>query len=34
MQKELDMIDLNVTAVHILTKLFLKDFVKMIGVIY
>ena len=28
MQKELDMIDLNVTAVHILTKLFLKDFVK------
>ena len=28
MQKELDMINLNVTAVHILTKLFLKDFVK------
>ena len=28
MQKELDMIDLNVTAVHILTKLFLIDFVK------
>ena len=28
MQKELDMIDFNVTAVHILTKLFLKDFVK------
>ena len=28
MQKELDMIDLNVTAVHILTKLILKDFVK------
>ena len=28
MQKELDMIDLIVTAVHILTKLFLKDFVK------
>lgn len=28
MQKELGMIDLNVTAVHILTKLFLKDFVK------
>lgn len=28
MQKELDMIDLNITAVHILTKLFLKDFVK------
>ena len=28
MQKELDMIDLNVTAVHILTKLFLRDFVK------
>ena len=31
MQKELDMIDLNVTAVHILTKLFLKDFVKKSG---
>ena len=28
MDKELDMIDLNVKSVHILTKLFLKDFVK------
>lgn len=28
LQKELDMIDVNVVAVHILTKLFLKDFVK------
>jgi len=28
LQKELNMIDLNITAVHILTKLFLKDFVK------
>lgn len=27
MQRELEMIDLNITAVHILTKLFLKDFV-------
>ena len=28
LDKELNMIDLNVTAVHILTKLFLKDMVK------
>lgn len=28
LDKELDMIDLNIKAVHILTKLFLKDFVK------
>ena len=28
MNKELDMIDLNVKAVHVLTKLFLDDFVK------
>lgn len=28
LEKELDMIDLNVKAYHILTKLFLKDFVK------
>ncbi len=28
MTKELDMIDVNIKAVHILTKLFLKDFVK------
>ncbi|MBQ9072658.1 MAG: SDR family oxidoreductase [Bacilli bacterium] len=28
MDKELNMIDLNIKAVHILTKLFLKDFVK------
>lgn len=28
MRKELDMIDLNIKAVHILTKLFLDDFVK------
>ena len=28
LDKELDMIDLNVKAYHILTKLFLKDFVK------
>ncbi len=28
MSKELDMIDLNVKAYHILTKLFLKDFIK------
>ena len=28
MSKELSMIDLNIKAVHILTKLFLKDFVK------
>lgn len=27
-EKELEMINVNVTAVHILTKLFLKDFVK------
>ena len=26
--KEMDMIDLNIKAYHILTKLFLKDFVK------
>jgi len=28
LDKELDMIDINIKAVHILTKLFLKDFVK------
>ena len=28
LDKELDMIDLNIKAYHILTKLFLKDFVK------
>ena len=28
MDKELNMINVNITAVHILTKLFLKDFVK------
>lgn len=28
LDKELDMIDLNIKAVHILTKLFLKDFIK------
>ena len=28
LDKELNMIDVNITAVHILTKLFLKDFVK------
>lgn len=28
MQKELNMIDVNIKAVHILTKLFLQDFVK------
>ena len=28
LDKELDMINVNITAVHILTKLFLKDFVK------
>lgn len=28
LEKELDMIDLNIKAYHILTKLFLKDFVK------
>lgn len=28
MTKELDMIDVNIRAMHILTKLFLKDFVK------
>lgn len=28
LDKELDMIEVNITAVHILTKLFLKDFVK------
>lgn len=28
LSKELDMIDLNIKAYHILTKLFLKDFVK------
>lgn len=28
MNKELDMIDLNIKAVHVLTKLFLNDFVK------
>ena len=28
LEKELDMIDLNIKAYHILTKLFLKDFIK------
>lgn len=28
LDKELDMIDLNIVAVHILTKLFLRDFIK------
>lgn len=28
LEKELDLIDLNIRAVHILTKLFLKDFMK------
>lgn len=28
LQNELDMIDVNIKAVHILTKLFLKDFIK------
>ena len=28
LDKELEMIDLNVKAVHVLTKLFLKDFIK------
>ena len=28
LEKELDMINVNIKAVHILTKLFLKDFIK------
>ena len=34
LDRELSMIDLNVKAVHVLTKLFLKDFVKEIVDIY